>query len=366
MKYMRIIFIFVGLVAVSATISQTLYAQVVPPPRATPATVKKQKPQPKPKPDGSVALLIRADMDCVITVDGEQLGKVKKGGIKKTRLSQGKHLVEANSLDGNYHWEKIVTFYDYSDQEIINTDLNSKKSEADSRKAQKRAEFERQRVLELERQRAVERQREERKERKVYLQNRVIALIEKFGNRTVYVDKKVGEDENMYTIQHQYKVTFETGKMILDYEKYAVHYFAIRKQAFYQSRGSYDHNKWVVRLDKHIEIDNSHGGTIWQESILEIEAESCTSYTNGPTDMTVIKDGRPQPRSLELAYQSKKRHETAGGRNILEWECNSIEQAKVRIVFRDPGNKMKFLSVQKSRDETKQALVELIELNMGR
>jgi len=55
-----------------------------------------------------VPILIHPDLNCILRVDGEKIGLVKKDESKVVRVNLGEHLLEADSEVGGLHWERVV------------------------------------------------------------------------------------------------------------------------------------------------------------------------------------------------------------------------------------------------------------------
>jgi hypothetical protein len=59
-------------------------------------------------PGQTAALLVRTDLECRWSVDGEARGVLKTGDQVRLSLSPGEHQVEAVSVAGGIHWEETV------------------------------------------------------------------------------------------------------------------------------------------------------------------------------------------------------------------------------------------------------------------
>ncbi len=80
---------------------------------------------------GPASLLIEADMDCRIKLDGENVGVFKAGEPRKVRTSLGEHIIEATSLDGNYRWRKNLKV-ERAGQVIVQPELMEQKLRAEA------------------------------------------------------------------------------------------------------------------------------------------------------------------------------------------------------------------------------------------
>jgi hypothetical protein len=94
-----------------------VFAQDPPPPRRT----QPRKPSPTPKPGGggrssgpttsgpvAATLLIDADMNCTVTIDGKNTYKIKANTPSEITLAQGEHLLKAVSEDNRRKLEQVV------------------------------------------------------------------------------------------------------------------------------------------------------------------------------------------------------------------------------------------------------------------
>jgi hypothetical protein len=94
-----------------------VFAQDAPPPRRT----QPRKPSPTPKPGGGgrstssapsgpaqATLLIDADMNCTVTIDGKSTYKIKANTPSEITLAQGEHLLKAVSEDNRRKLEQVV------------------------------------------------------------------------------------------------------------------------------------------------------------------------------------------------------------------------------------------------------------------
>jgi hypothetical protein len=63
----------------------------------------------KPQPARSVPLLVTADLNCTLMVDGVSQGILKRDEIKEVQVSPGEHLVRAISTEGLDKWQAPIT-----------------------------------------------------------------------------------------------------------------------------------------------------------------------------------------------------------------------------------------------------------------
>jgi superkiller protein 3 len=119
------------------------------------ATHAQDAPPPKPKPpaEGSspssstskhssslpATIVIRADTPCKVAVDGESRGTLQTGQARKVDVKLGEHLVEADSLEGGFHWEQTFTLKE-AGQIIVKTDLLNVKQAAQDKKEREERE----------------------------------------------------------------------------------------------------------------------------------------------------------------------------------------------------------------------------------
>lgn len=139
--------VLLALILVATTSS--ILAQAPPPkPKSKPAPEKGTDPH-RPEPKAAATLLILADEDCELRVNGKVIGRVKAGSSKVAALNAlGKHLVEAKASDG-IGWSQIVDVSTAA-QEIVRTELVQRRADAEKarrelaeRAAQERAAMER-------------------------------------------------------------------------------------------------------------------------------------------------------------------------------------------------------------------------------
>jgi hypothetical protein len=64
--------------------------------------------QPRLWAQAKAVLLVRTDMECKWSLDGEQKGVLKTGDRSQAEVAIGQHLIEATSTDGLIHWEKTI------------------------------------------------------------------------------------------------------------------------------------------------------------------------------------------------------------------------------------------------------------------
>jgi hypothetical protein len=96
-------------------------AQDVPPPKPKPSSSAPEAPgKSSPKLPGT--LVVRADIACRLIVDGRDRGTLRAYQLKELDVKLGDHLVEADSLEGADHWEKLVEI-NTSGQLIVTTDI---------------------------------------------------------------------------------------------------------------------------------------------------------------------------------------------------------------------------------------------------
>jgi hypothetical protein len=74
-----------------------------------------------------------------LSVDGDDKGTLKSDQLKKVDVKLGEHLVEADSLEGGFHWEKTVTLKE-AGQIIVKTDLLGVKQAAEDAKIRQAAQ----------------------------------------------------------------------------------------------------------------------------------------------------------------------------------------------------------------------------------
>lgn len=61
-----------------------------------------------PAPLGPATLLLKSDLACTVSVDGEKRETLPANGIKRITVTPGKHLLSAQSPDGRLTWEGVV------------------------------------------------------------------------------------------------------------------------------------------------------------------------------------------------------------------------------------------------------------------
>lgn len=69
-------------------------------------------------PQAKTSLLIRADIACEFSIDGQPLGWVKPDGVKLVPVGPGDHLVSGVNKRG-HKWEKVVTVKDSGQQVVL-------------------------------------------------------------------------------------------------------------------------------------------------------------------------------------------------------------------------------------------------------
>lgn len=79
------------------------------------------------KAQSDYALVISADLDCIVKLDGKLIGKVLKGEKKEVDVTKGVHMVNATTLDGYYKVHKEVNVK--SVKEFVEINLSSKIAE---------------------------------------------------------------------------------------------------------------------------------------------------------------------------------------------------------------------------------------------
>jgi hypothetical protein len=90
-----------------------------------------------------------ADENCKIKLDGEELGKLKKGESKKFSVGLGEHLIEAITLEGKFQWQQTLTL-EKNIQVIVKIALTPQVEAAAEEKRLQHAEAEAQRQAALE------------------------------------------------------------------------------------------------------------------------------------------------------------------------------------------------------------------------
>ncbi len=89
-------------------------------------------------------ILLRADADCKIKIDGKLIGNFSAGESRQLPVGLGQRLIEADSSDGRFHWEQIVEIKT-AGQVIVSTNLRgevAKAEEAERQAAEARARAE--------------------------------------------------------------------------------------------------------------------------------------------------------------------------------------------------------------------------------
>lgn len=76
------------------------------------------------------SLILRADMPCRITIDGEYLSELGEGQSKKLKVRPGQHTVGATSLSGLYRWAEPVQVGAFKTL-TVSIALKTKKAEAE-------------------------------------------------------------------------------------------------------------------------------------------------------------------------------------------------------------------------------------------
>jgi plastocyanin len=116
----------------SATFDRGLWGQDFPPPKPKPTEDAKPKSgssKAKDTPKLPGTLLITADLDCTLIVDGKEVGPLKADGATAVEVKLGDHLVEALSTDGKLRWKKIVGVKD-TNQVVVSTQLKEALADA--------------------------------------------------------------------------------------------------------------------------------------------------------------------------------------------------------------------------------------------
>jgi len=80
---------------------------------------RREEPEPPPS---TGTLLLRTDVDCTVSIDGEEVAQLKAGEAKKAEVGLGEHLVEAVSGDVNNKWEKTISV-ESSAQKVVTIEL---------------------------------------------------------------------------------------------------------------------------------------------------------------------------------------------------------------------------------------------------
>jgi hypothetical protein len=106
---------FLTLVVIVHTLCLIGLAQDVPPPKpkpASPSTPQKLSPTQR----SSYGIVVKVDMDCMISVDGADSVLVHAGKAHRFNSGPGQHLVQAESLDGNGSIEQTA---DQKDPQVV-------------------------------------------------------------------------------------------------------------------------------------------------------------------------------------------------------------------------------------------------------
>lgn len=97
----------------------------------TKATKKPDQP-PEQAPIGK--LILRADLNCRVTVDGQFVDELAENQSKELTVKPGQHTVSANTLDGLYRWSGVFQVQE-SKSVPVNVELKKEKAAAEAAKA---------------------------------------------------------------------------------------------------------------------------------------------------------------------------------------------------------------------------------------
>jgi hypothetical protein len=88
------------------------------------SAVASRTPPPSSKKASTSTILLRADLACIVVVDGKEIGKLQAGETTIRSVGIGQHLVEAKVPGLSLHWQKTVGI-DQVGQVIVETELQT-------------------------------------------------------------------------------------------------------------------------------------------------------------------------------------------------------------------------------------------------
>src|SRR5450432_3794164 len=101
--------VFVAFATLQALVT---FGQELPPPKPKQEPPSSKRTAPKASPDSTVvppSVLVSADMDCNVSIDGKEIGALKAGGALAVHVVLGDHLVQAKGTDGQHLWQKAIS-----------------------------------------------------------------------------------------------------------------------------------------------------------------------------------------------------------------------------------------------------------------